>query len=98
MMLSFTLEYTSSKKVAPAFPYSDNGEGFFYIFSLANHFEPTDQWSHKLDIGIATPTEKILEEKIRMNSQVLLKFGKAILTGAKWFDDRGNQIVDDKIV
>ena len=70
------------------FPYSDSGEGFFYIFELAYHFEPGKQWAQNLDIGTATPTEELLEEKIRKNSEVLLKYGRGILTGKDWFDHK----------
>ena len=76
-------------------PYTDDSRDLFYMINLATFFEPSLDIEYLTDMNYYQPNPRILEEKIRQNSELLYKYGKAILKGKSWFDWQAKEIITD---
>ncbi|HEX8904378.1 MAG TPA: hypothetical protein VF771_06020 [Longimicrobiaceae bacterium] len=66
---------------------------WFYIFELMHHLVPDRGWVWDLDIGASDPTPGQLDEKVRLNAEVLRRYGWEILQGKRWYDSEAKAMV-----
>jgi hypothetical protein len=76
-------------------PQGDYSSDHFYIASLAFHFEPGLDIKNIVEMNYYQPQPQILEEKIKINAELLRKYGKDILQGKSWFDWKRREIFSE---
>jgi hypothetical protein len=76
--------------------YSEHGIGMFYIFELPLHLEPGRYAVEDFDIG-SGPIREQLEEKVKLNAEVLRRHGWEILQGNLWYDSNAGVMVGGRV-
>ena len=76
-------------------PYANDSSDLFYIINLASFFESSLDIEYLISMNYYQPNQQILEEKIRLNAELLHKHGKAILEGKSWFDWQAKKMIVD---
>ena len=76
-------------------PYADDSSDLFYIINLATFFEPSLDIEYLVGMNYYQPNPRILEEKIRLNAELLYRYGKEILKGSSWFDWQAKEMIVD---
>ena len=67
-------------------PYKDYGTDEFLLFALVKYYEPQTDLDTLTAMNYYNPDLHILDEKVNVNAQFLMKYGQDILKGNEWFD------------
>jgi hypothetical protein len=73
-------------------PYADYSSDHFYIFSLALFYEPQLDMEYLTSMDSDQFDPQVLDQKVRINAELLYKHGKEILEGRSWFDWQKNEV------